>query len=119
MKKTAKQSDANEPVQVFNWTTSPQFASIYSNNVTITTSYFDTALVFCESTGLTGSAINAERKVRVVMTPSQVKILAMSLFSNIKQYEDRFGVIALPADILPPSLIEAMRTGYEEKKSEG
>jgi hypothetical protein len=119
MKTNGKKSDANEPVQVFNWTTSPQFVSIYSNNVTITTNFFDTALVFSESTGLTGNAIDAERKVRVVMTPSQIKVLAMSLFSNIQQYEERFGVIPLPAEVLPPNLLEAKRTTDEEKKGEG
>jgi len=102
-----------------NPTLSPAFANWYANNVEITTSYFDVALFFGEVAGVTGDALNVERKTRVVLPLGQAKLLAFSLIRQLATYETTFGTINLDPKVIPDDLRETAAEWESRTKSEG
>lgn len=94
-------------------TQSPEFRSVYANNVQVITNFFDTAMTFNEMLGMQGDALSVEQKVRVVLSLAQVKLLAMSLLQQLEAYEKEFGVIQIPEKIIPPELVNFLKRTEE------
>ncbi len=75
---------------------SDDFVKIYTNNVRVTTTNWDTSLLLGEIMGLdpeSGKPV-VEMKVKVNMTREFMKALANLLVVNVKEYEAKFGEIS-------------------------
>jgi hypothetical protein len=85
----------------FEYRDSPDYKSIYANNVSFGVNSLDTVLIFGEVIDYEGSKAIIERRVRVTMTPQQLVILRDLLNIQIAQFEERSKApIVLPPDIL-------------------
>jgi hypothetical protein len=76
------------------------FVTVYSNNVSIATNFFDVALVFGETVGQEGDKVLVDQRARVVMTLAQTKILIAALIHQMISYEQQFGEIVIPPGIV-------------------
>jgi hypothetical protein len=76
---------------------SPDYLSVYANNVHLAASVFDFALTFGEMTeeSKNGRTI-INQKVRVILSKEMTKVLLALLQTNIQGYEEQFGEIVLP-----------------------
>jgi hypothetical protein len=84
------------------------FVTVYSNNVAITANFFDVAMVFGETVGQDGDKVTVDQRARVVMTPSQTKILIAALIQQMLSYEQLFGEIVIPPGIVSDLASEPM-----------
>lgn len=92
----AEQDESKQPA--FTYIRDAHFRSVYCNNTNFTSTAFDFNMTFCEIMKVdpTGEHVEAEERVKVVMSPLHFKIFAVVCAQNLKNYEDRFGAIALP-----------------------
>lgn len=94
---------------------SPNFVSVYSNNVAYALNFFDLSMIFGEMQSVDNGKGIVEQTVRIVMSLPHAKIFGTLLLSQIQQYEEKFGVIALPPlDNLPPELQQILRNSGVE-----
>lgn len=76
---------------------SPEYISIYSNNIQLMASVFDFSLTFGEMTDeVIGGQAVVNQKARVILSKEMTKVLWALLDTNIKSYESQFGEILLP-----------------------
>jgi len=76
---------------------SPDFISIYANNVQLEGSVFDFALSFGEMTPEIKNGMHVvNQKARVILSKEMTKVLSALLNANIAAYEKQFGEIVLP-----------------------
>jgi hypothetical protein len=108
-----------QQIQKVNAVQSPQYVSVYANNVQVTTNYFDTAMIFSEMLGAQENVLSVEQKVRVVISLPQLKLLALSLIQQIDAYEKRFTAIQLSPEVVPPELLSYLNAFQSEKAHEG
>jgi hypothetical protein len=106
-----------QQVESIKATVSPQYASVYANNVAVTSNFFDTSMVFSEMLGIQDGALSLEQRVRVVMALSQVKILAWTLLQQVGAYEKEFGKIRLSSKVVPPELAGFLELDQNEHES--
>jgi hypothetical protein len=104
MSAEAKTAPGIQQVQKLDPHPSPQYVSVYANNVQVTTNFFDTALIFSEALGIQDGVVSVEQKVRVVLSLPQMKLFALSLLQQIDGFEKRFSPIQLSAEVIPPEL---------------
>ena len=74
---------------------------IYSEGVTLQMGFNSIGLLFNRTFAETPNTMPIAKIVGTVrMSPQQAKVLAIVLANAIEQYENRFGVMAIPTDIL-------------------
>jgi hypothetical protein len=81
----------------WNYVRDAEYRSVYANNTVFASTAFDFAMIFGEITNVDPDKahITAEQRVKVIMSPLHFKIFASVCIQNVKQYEERFGVIEL------------------------
>ena len=87
-----------KPEDILN-TKTPDFRSIYSNNVAFAISAFDVSLIFGEIAGNEEGKLHVEQMIRVTMSPQHAKVLALIMMENIKTYETTVGPITIPTQL--------------------
>jgi hypothetical protein len=95
------------------------FRSIYSNNVGFQTGPFDFSLTFGEVTEVDQSRQvgTITQRVRVTMSPLHAKLFAILMAAQIKGYQQSFGEIKIPADVLTPQASPEVRSQASESKN--
>jgi len=73
------------------------YRSVYANNTVFASTAFDFSMIFGEITAVDAAAdhITSEQRVKVIMSPLHFKIFASVRAQNVRNYEERFGVIQL------------------------
>jgi hypothetical protein len=99
---TAKKSEARQPVPKVEVTKSPEFRSVYINNVAIQVSPLDFRFVLGEAT-TEDDKLRIEQKLSVVMSPQEAKLVRDILNGNVQHYERLYGEIHLPVPGPPKS----------------
>lgn len=99
---------------------SVDFVSVYANNAAFMLSFFDFSMTLGEVVSVEDGVGTVEQKVRVVMSLAHAKLFATLLVSQIQQYEQRFGVIALPPlENLQPEIQQILPDISGETPKEG
>lgn len=82
-------------LQSFNNRRSPNYASIYANNVAYSMNVFDITLIFGEVDDFNQetNVITVDQKVKVMMAPTQAKLLRDALIKVVADYEQKFGEV--------------------------
>jgi len=93
---------------------SPHYTSVYANNVALALNFFDLSMVFGEMVDIKETVLTVEQKVRVTMPPSHAKLFLLLLKLQIEQYEEKFGQIVLPPDVVQPELRRILREETNE-----
>jgi hypothetical protein len=91
-----------QPEQIIQ-TQSVEFQTIYTNHIQSTFSALDVSLLL----GRVAAVQNQwalESLARVIMTPTEAKILVNIMTNTIKSYEARFGAISIPPEVAVPLL---------------
>lgn len=83
------------PEPKVNLTTTPDYRDGYANSVQVRMSVWDFLLVFGTMTQDSPEEINVTNFQGVYLSPQQAKALFNVLASNLAQYEQTFGTIAL------------------------
>lgn len=80
---------------------SPDYQSVYSNNIHLSVSLFDFSLVFGEITDdRSDNGMNVvNQKVRVVLSKEMTKVLWRLLDRNLAAYEKQYGQINIPVRV--------------------
>lgn len=95
----------NRPVQrAINNVPSTDFVSVYANNLAVSTNFFDVSLIFGEMKGIDDNTLTVEQKVKVVMPPTHAKLVSLLLLQQLQQYQEKFGHITLPPEVVTPEL---------------
>jgi len=79
------------------FTKSPDYKSVYSNNVNMTLTPFDFVFVFGENQGVKDNILSVDLHARVTMSPQHAKVFAQVLAENVAKYEQTFGPIVTPS----------------------
>lgn len=74
---------------------SPEFISVYANNVGIAMSNWDFITTFGRTIEREGEPVIQER-VEVIMSKELAKVLALLMANNLQDYEEQFGEIKIP-----------------------
>jgi hypothetical protein len=99
-----KKSSAAPPQQIqATFEVAADFKAVYANFIQSAFSPLDVAFVFGEVMQADQSTQTVLTKVRVTMTPAEAKLFQGILATTLKNYEDKFGEIAVPAMMLPLS----------------
>jgi hypothetical protein len=72
------------------------FVSVYANNATLATAYYDITTMFSEIQADKDGKILIVEKCRIVMNPAHAKALANALNKAAAQWESQFGELRLP-----------------------
>jgi hypothetical protein len=100
---------------------SPDFRTIYTNNVRFSITPFDFSFILNEITENERGEIYSDQKARITMTPLQAKIFAFVLTQNVKNFEKQFGDIHVPENLFKlveiPTVAE-QTTAEESSKPE-
>ncbi len=75
-------------------------ASVYANNVQTEVSLFDIKVSFGEFIEADGNHVIFEDKVTIILSPQHAKVLAAALAQNIGHYENQFGIINIPKEVV-------------------
>ena len=84
--------------------------SIYSNVIQVTVSVFDFRLTFGERLSSTQERFEIKAVARVYMSPQHAKSVAMVLTRQVEKYEQQFGSIHLPNEIMVEDPTSASET---------
>jgi hypothetical protein len=79
------------------------FKSFYANNTAFATSAFDFSMTFGEIAGVEGDHLLVDQHVRIIMAPLHMKIVLMLMLQQLKQFEQQFGEIKIPAGVIQAS----------------
>ncbi len=100
---TKKKSSAVAPQQIQAvFETAADFKLIYANFIQSAFSPLDVAFVFGEVMHADQGSQSILTKVRVTMTPAEAKLFRGIISDTIRNYEEKFGEIAVPAIMVPP-----------------
>jgi hypothetical protein len=95
--------DAEEKNREIKNIQNPHYVSVYANNVAMALNFFDLSMIFGEMVEATEEILVVDQKVRVTMPPSHAKLLLLLLMQQLQQYEEKFGQIVIPPEVLQPS----------------
>ncbi|WP_260704707.1 DUF3467 domain-containing protein [Edaphobacter flagellatus] len=85
-----------------NLTTTPDYRDGYANSVQVRMSVWDFLLVFGTLSQESPDEINIKNFQGIYLSPQQAKALSNVLNSNLAQYEQAFGTIALDQQVPQP-----------------
>ena len=74
----------------------PDFKSIYSNNVNMTVTPFDFVFKFGENQGMKDNILIVDLHSTVTMSPQHAKVFSQLLAENVAKWEQTFGPIVTP-----------------------
>jgi hypothetical protein len=80
---------------------SAEFQTIYTNHIQSTFSALDVSLLLGRVAAIQNQWA-LESLARVIMSPTEAKILLNIMTNTIKSYEARFGVISVPPEVAVP-----------------
>jgi hypothetical protein len=80
--------------------TATDYRTYYTNNTAFALTAFDINLIFGQMIGIEDGKAVIEQGLKVIMSPLHAKIFLSVLGENLKQFEDRFGEIKLPEEVL-------------------
>jgi hypothetical protein len=78
---------------------SPDYRSIYVNNVKFGITAFEFSIIFAEIAETPEAQLYIDQKAKIIMSPVHAKLFADVLLANIKNFEAQFGEIKLPPGI--------------------
>ena len=108
MSANAKKKDAAKETPKANIHKAVDFKSIYVNYIQTASSASDISIGIGETSPTPTGIVDVEMKARLVVAPLQAKIMLGMLFQVIQQYENKFGVIAIPP-VVAEQLAAAVR----------
>jgi hypothetical protein len=75
---------------------SSTYVSVYTNNVQISSTFYDVRLLFNDVLGVSGSEITIEEKASVIMSVEHARDLHSALSKTLEQYEQKHGTLRPP-----------------------
>ena len=82
---------------------SPEFKEYYANGLLTRVGPFDVTLVFTQNTEISPGVPAQAEQATVTMSPMQCKSMVNSLIETMTAYENTFGKINLPAELMAPA----------------
>jgi hypothetical protein len=79
----------------------PDFHTIYTNHIQATFSALDVSLLLGRVAALQNQWA-LESLARIIVTPTEAKVLLNIMTNTVKAYEARFGVINVPPEVAVP-----------------
>lgn len=104
MEQEIKPTGQFQVIQRLNNIRSSDFVSKYANNAAVLATFFDLNITFGEAQGVEAGVLNIEQSVKISMSLAHAKILALLLWQQVDAYEQRFGALAIPAEVMPEEL---------------
>ena len=106
------------PQTNYTYVKTPDFRSIYSNNVVFTAALFDFSMIFGEviekeQISQTTGNVTVEQKVKIIMSPLHAKLFLQVAARQLRAYEQRFGEIKSPAGMFATENTSPPKTGGE------
>jgi hypothetical protein len=92
------------PMQGANVSLAPDFKTVYTNFIQGQFSPFDMSFMIGEALGPgpDGKQMILEH-LRIIMAPMEAKIFLMIIANGLKRYEEQFGKISVPPELMPHS----------------
>ncbi|NUU94795.1 hypothetical protein XO10_00465 [Marinitoga sp. 1135] len=75
---------------------SEDFKEVYSNFITVSSSFYDLSISFGKIRNASEKGIEAIVREEIIMSPQHAKEFLKILSQHIKKYEEQFGEIKLP-----------------------
>jgi hypothetical protein len=93
-------AQTDNKTQKLEFSTSPDFQSYYANSARITVNVWDFRLLLGEVEEATQELLRVSEKVKITMSPQHAKVFSRVLAENVKKYEETFGEIKVPAELI-------------------
>ena len=97
---SAKKGHAT-PKQTLKFSNSPDYRSVYANWVQCGFTPYDMSVVVGEAypNPEVENAFDVERKLRLILSPLEAKLVVGMLFATIRAFEEKFGTIGIPEEM--------------------